>query len=143
MAPRGGTSEAAGARIRRVHAVALSALSSAVPHTLPYNPAAAVKLGGKRGTRKARPLLWTEPRVERWRETGEIPAPVMVWAAAQCGAFLDSLEAAEEPKRDAERLYALFHLAAYSGLRRSELAEAAAAALAAFIPRRGRSDKQA
>ena len=41
--------------------------------------------------------------------------------AAQCGAFLDSLEASHEPRRDAERLYALFHLAAYSGMRRSEL----------------------
>jgi integrase len=109
------------ARIKRIHAVALSALSDTVPHTLPYNPAAAVKPGGKRGGRKARPLLWTGPRAERWRETGEIPAPVMVWTAAQCGAFLDSLEASEEPPRDAERLYALFHVAAYSGMRRSEL----------------------
>jgi hypothetical protein len=63
------------ARIKRVHAVALSALSDAVPHTLPVNPAAAVKLGGRRGARKIRPLLWTEPRVDRWRETGEVPAP--------------------------------------------------------------------
>ena len=55
-------------------------------------------------------------------ETGEIPAPVMVWTAAQCGAFLDSLEASTEPLRKAERLYALFHVAAYCGLRRSELA---------------------
>jgi integrase len=110
------------ARIRRVHAVALSALSGLVPHTLPYNPAAGAKVGGKRGQRKQRPLLWTEPRVERWRETAEIPAPVMVWTAAQCGAFLDSLEASENPQRLAERLYALFHLAAYSGMRRSELA---------------------
>ena len=110
------------ARIKRIHAVALSALSDAVPQTLPHNPAAAVKLGGKRGARKARPLLWTAPRVDRWRDTGEIPAPVMVWTAAQCGAFLDSLEACEQPRRDAERLYALFHLAAYSGMRRSELA---------------------
>lgn len=110
------------ARIKRIHAVALSALSDAVPQTLPHNPAAAVKLSGKRGARKARPLLWTAPRVQRWRDTGEIPAPVMVWTAAQCGAFLDSLEASEEPRRDAERLYALFHLAAYSGMRRSELA---------------------
>lgn len=110
------------ARIKRIHAVAQSALSDLVPHTLPYNPATAVKLGGKRGARKVRPLLWTAPRVERWRETGEIPAPVMVWDAAQCGAFLDSLEASEEPAREAERLYALFHVAAYCGLRRSELA---------------------
>jgi integrase len=49
-----------------------------------------------------------------WRETGEIPAPVMVWTQDQCGLFLDSI--------GGERLYALFHLAAYCGLRRSELA---------------------
>jgi integrase len=109
------------ARIKRIHAVALSALADAVPHTLPYNPAAAVKPGGKRGGRKLRPLLWTAPRVERWRQTGEIPAPVMVWTAAQCGAFLDSLGATDDPPRAAERLYALFHVAAYCGLRRSEL----------------------
>lgn len=107
------------ARLRRLHAVARAALGDLVPHTLMFNPAAAVKLGGKRGVRKVRPLLWTDPRVQRWQATGEIPAPVMVWTAAQCGAFLDSLEAGPKP---AERLYALFHLAAYSGMRRSELA---------------------
>jgi hypothetical protein len=53
------------ARIKRIHAVALSALSDAVPQTLPHNPAASVKPGGKRGARKVRPLLWTEARVER------------------------------------------------------------------------------
>jgi len=111
------------ARIRRIHAVALSALSDAARvRTIPYNPAGAIRLGGKRGGRKVRPLLWTAPRVERWRQTGEIPVPVMVWTAAQCGAFLDSLEASEDPPRQAERLYALFHVAAYCGLRRSELA---------------------
>jgi len=110
------------ARIKRMHAVAHSALQDAVPQTLAHNPAAAVKLGGKRGARKVRPLLWTAPRVKRWQQTGEIPAPVMVWDAAQCGAFLDSLEACEDPPRKAERLYALFHVAAFFGLRRSELA---------------------
>ena len=45
------------ARIKRVHAVALSALSDAVPQTLPHNPAATVRLGGKRGARRVRPLL--------------------------------------------------------------------------------------
>ncbi|GEM_PF-2954847 len=79
------------ARIKRIHSVALSALADAVPHTLPYNPAAAVKPGGKRGGRKLRPLARTAPRVDRRRQTGEIPAPVMAWTAAQCGAFLDSL----------------------------------------------------
>jgi integrase len=98
------------ARLRRVLAVASSALGDLVPHTLPVNPAAAVKAGKGR---RARPLLWTPPRIERWRETGEIPGRVMVWSREQCGEFLDAIEA--------ERLYALYHLAAYYGLRRSEL----------------------
>jgi hypothetical protein len=51
--------------------------------------------------------------VERWKKTDEIPGRVMVWTAAQCGAFLDSIEN--------DRLYAAYHLAAYWGLRRSEL----------------------
>ena len=38
----------------------------------------------------------------------------MVWSREHCGAFLDSDQS--------ERLYALFELAAYTGLRRSELA---------------------
>jgi integrase len=98
------------ARIRRVLAVASSALSDLVPHTLPVNPAAAVKVGKMR---KGRPLLWTEPRVERWKQTDEIPGRVMVWTREQCGQFLDAIEG--------ERLYALYHVAAYFGLRRSEL----------------------
>ena len=99
------------ARIRRILAVASSALGGLVPHTLPFNPAANVKAGK---ARRRKPLLWTAPRVARWSETGEIPAPVMVWSREHCGAFLDSIQA--------ERLYVLFELAAYTGLRRSELA---------------------
>jgi integrase len=38
----------------------------------------------------------------------------MVWTREQCGAFLDAI--------GGERLYALFHVAAYCALRRSELA---------------------
>jgi integrase len=66
--------------------------------------------------------LWTAPRVERWRESGEIPAPVMVWTREQCGAFLDSLLPAADPPYKGERLHALYQVAAYCGLRRSELA---------------------
>jgi integrase len=57
-------------------------------------------------------LLWTEARVRRWRKTGEVPSPVMVWTPAQLGAFLDA--AADD------RLYAFFHLLAHHGLRRGE-----------------------
>jgi integrase len=98
------------ARIRRVMAVASSACADLVPHTLPSNPFAKVKSGK---SRKVRPLLWTEPRVARWQQTGEIPSRVMVWTRGQCGAFLDAIEG--------ERLYALYHLAAYYGPRRNEL----------------------
>jgi integrase len=98
------------ARIRRVAAVASSVLADLVPETLPANPAAGVKTGRHR---RVKPLLWTPPRVSRWRQTGEVPGRVMVWTREQCGMFLDSIEG--------ERLYALYHLAAYFGLRRSEL----------------------
>lgn len=99
------------ARIRRIIAVLRSALADLVPATLPVNPAAGVKLGR---TRKVKPLLWTAPRTAHWRETGEIPGRVMVWDQVQCGQFLDSAEH--------ERLYSLYHVAAYFGPRRSELA---------------------
>jgi integrase len=97
--------------IRRRHAVLSAALNDAVDrHKIGYSPAATVKFGK---ARKVKPLLWTQPRIERWRVTGRRPAAVMVWSAAQAGEFLDSI--------GADRLYPLFHLAAYWGLRRSEL----------------------
>ena len=101
------------ARIKRVMAVASSSLADLVPHTLAVNPAASV--GKKMGkARKVKPLLWTAARTERWRETGQIPGRVMVWSREQCGAFLDGIED--------ERLYSLYHVAAYFGMRRSEVA---------------------
>lgn len=100
------------ARIKRVLAVASSSLGDLVPHVLAVNPAHSI--GRKMGkARKVRPLLWTAPRVERWRETGQVPGRVMVWNRDQCGEFLDGIED--------DRLYALYHLAAYYGLRRSGL----------------------
>ncbi|HUY52659.1 MAG TPA: site-specific integrase [Streptosporangiaceae bacterium] len=95
-------------RIKRVTAPLVTALNQC--KALPVNPADGI--GGK--AKKTKPLVWTVARVEQWRKTGRRPAPVMVWTAAQCGAFLDSIEA--------ERLYAAYHLVAYYGLRRGELA---------------------
>lgn len=46
------------------------------------------------------------------QQTGEKPSPVMVWTPEQTGAFLDFL--AED------RLYAMWHLIAFRGLRRGE-----------------------
>lgn len=50
-------------------------------------------------------------------EAGELaprPSPVMVWRPEQLGAFLDAAAG--------DRLYALYHLVAYRGLRRGEAA---------------------
>jgi len=61
---------------------------------------------------RPKPIVWTPERIERWRETGEIPSPVMVWTPDLTGLFLDHIHH--------HRLYALFHLIAYAGLRRGE-----------------------
>jgi integrase len=102
------------ARIQRVHRVLSSALGTAFKQRLiPHNPAPHVELPP---VRRARPLVWTAARVERWRRTGQVPGPVMVWTPAQAGAFLDHLEAG------LERLYPLYHLVTTRGLRRHEAA---------------------
>ncbi|MEU3273041.1 hypothetical protein ABZ639_19545 [Saccharomonospora sp. NPDC006951] len=61
---------------------------------------------------RPRPMVWTEERVERWRETGIVPHPVMVWTPDLTGRFLDA--AVNHP------LYPLFHLIAHTGLPRGE-----------------------
>ncbi|MCP2200384.1 Phage integrase family protein [Lentzea flava] len=61
---------------------------------------------------RPKPLVWTEARVARWLETGEIPGKVMVWTPEQTGTFLDFVAH--------HRLYAYFHLLAHSALRRGE-----------------------
>ncbi|MEV0825135.1 hypothetical protein [Nonomuraea rubra] len=50
--------------------------------------------------------------VEVWSKSGLRPSPVMVWTPAQLSAFLDHAIT--------DRLYALFHLIAFRGLRRGE-----------------------
>lgn len=87
-----------------------TALNAAIGQQLiTFNAAKHVELGAS-----ARPkgLLWTTERVTRWRETGVIPSPVMVWTPEQLGAFLDAAEDS--------RLYAFYHLVAHHGLRRGE-----------------------
>ncbi len=97
------------ARLRRVHATLQSALNSAVRRgLLGVNPARHLELAGGR---RPRAEVWTEQRVESWRRTGRRPA-VAVWTAEQTGRFLDTAAP--------ERLYPLFHLIAYRGLRRGE-----------------------
>jgi len=97
------------ARLRRVHATLMSALNNGVKRRkLPVNPAQYVEVPTGR---RPRAVVWTAERVERWRATGEHP-PVAVWTAEQTGAFLDAASG--------ERLYPIYHLIAYRGLRRGE-----------------------
>lgn len=101
-----------------------------------FNAAALVKLDGGQ---KPQGLVWTKPRVEAFRAAYERrlaaeraaevkpkqplerfrvwlatprPSPVMVWTPVQLGAFLDHAVS--------DRLYALYHLVAFRGLRRGE-----------------------
>jgi integrase len=100
------------ARIKRIIAVLDSALNAAVKaKKLDTNPRTHVELPR---VKKVRPMVWTKPRVQRWLAKGEVPGPVMVWTPKQTGAFLDF--AVEE------RLYSLYHLTAFRGLRRAEIA---------------------
>ena len=123
------------ARVARMFAVIRAALNAAVPGKIGVNPCDTVTLPR---VPRVRPLPWTPQRVaafraamakrisaasktgapaadERqviWHDPALRPAPVMVWMPAQTGAFLDAIEG--------ERLFALFCLVAYCGLRRDE-----------------------
>ena len=98
------------ATIQRIRAALRSALSDAVDQQLiDVNPAKLVKLpSGKR----PKPLMWTDARVEAWRKTGERPGSVMVWTAPQTQAFL--------ARAARHRLFALYLVITYCGLRRGE-----------------------
>ncbi|MEU6089080.1 site-specific integrase [Streptomyces sp. NPDC047085] len=94
----------------RVRSTLRAALNAAIAQQLiTFNPAAHVELeAGKR----PKALVWTDERILHWKRTGEKPSPVMVWTPEHTGLFLDHI--AED------RLYALFHLIAFRGLRRGE-----------------------
>jgi integrase len=95
---------------QRIRATLRTALNAAIARQLiTFNAAAHVELtSGKR----PKAQLWTDERVTHWRETGSRPSAVMVWTPPQIGEFLDAAEG--------HRLYALFHLVAFRGLRRGE-----------------------
>ena len=95
---------------QRIRATLRAALNAAIARQLIiFNAAEHVELAsGKR----PKGLLWTEERVRQWEKSGQKPSAVMVWTPKQLGRFLD---AAED-----DRLYALFHLVAFRGLRRGE-----------------------
>lgn len=123
------------ARIARAFAVLRAAMNAAVPGKITVSPCAGVELPR---AAKVRPLAWTGQREAAFRaaldkrmrtasaerdltavETQALwaakdlrPCPVMVWMPAHTGRFLDSIAS--------ERLFALFCLVAYCGLRRDE-----------------------
>jgi integrase len=96
--------------LHSIHATAMTALNTAVKrHKLARNPAQYVEL---ERTHKRRALIWTDERVALWRRTGKRPSPVMVWTPVQTGTFLDAVAD--------DRLYPLWHLITFRGMRRSE-----------------------
>ncbi|WP_423202920.1 hypothetical protein [Micromonospora kangleipakensis] len=73
------------ARIRATLRKAFNdALARKVVSGIP-NPAALVKTSNAR----AKPIVWEPERVERWRATGAVPGPVMVWTDNLLVQFLD------------------------------------------------------
>lgn len=101
------------ATMHRIHATLRKALNDAIrrQRLIDTNPALFVELPT---AKPPKALIWTDERVARWRSTGHIPSPVMVWTPAHTGAFLDHTASVND------RLYALYHLIAFTGLRRGE-----------------------
>ncbi|WP_017623456.1 tyrosine-type recombinase/integrase [Nocardiopsis chromatogenes] len=96
----------------RIRATLRSALSTAIARPdLPVQVNAASHVSLESAPRP-RPVVWSADRVAHYEATGEVPSPVMVWTPEQTAVFL------ERAGRD--RLYALWHLIAFKGLRRGE-----------------------
>ena len=125
------------ARIARAFAVLRAAMNAAAPSKIMVNPCGGVELPR---VSQVKPLAWTPQREaafraaldkhmrdasakrgltnvrkqEMWAAPDLRPCKVMVWLPTHTGRFLDSIEG--------ERLFALFSLAAYCGMRRDEMA---------------------
>ncbi|WKX72157.1 tyrosine recombinase XerC [Streptomyces sp. XD-27] len=95
---------------QRVRSTLRAALNAAIAQQLiTFNPATHVEPEARR---RPKALVWTEGRILDWKRTGEKPSPVMVWTPEHTGLFLDHVAEG--------RLYALFRLIAFRGLRRGE-----------------------
>ncbi|MGY5129192.1 tyrosine-type recombinase/integrase [Streptomyces nigrescens] len=96
----------------RIKTTVRAALNVAVARGLiVFNAAAHVELAA---AKRPKALVWTDERISEWLRTGEKPSPVMVWTPEQAGQFLDFLAGIEE------RLYGLYHVITFRGLRRGE-----------------------
>jgi integrase len=97
------------ATMRRIFATLRAALNEAVRrHHIPVNPCVGVALAS---ATRPKPVVWTDERFAAWKAGGKRPT-VAVWTPVQTGAFLDTAAA--------DRLYAMYHLIAFRGLRRGE-----------------------
>ncbi|MFC5723500.1 tyrosine-type recombinase/integrase [Streptomyces gamaensis] len=95
-----------------IKATLRAALNVAIARgSIVFNAAAHVELAS---AKRPKTLVWTDERVAEWLRTGVKPSPVMVWTPEQAGEFLDFLAARKE------RLYGLYHLITFRGLRRGE-----------------------
>lgn len=95
---------------QRIRSTLRAALNAAIARQLiVFNPAAHVELDSGR---RPKPVLWTDEHIARWRGTGIVPSPVMVWSPHLFGEFLDAAEG--------HRLYPYYHLIGFRGLRRGE-----------------------
>ncbi|MEU0077264.1 tyrosine-type recombinase/integrase [Micromonospora tulbaghiae] len=97
---------------QRIRACLRKAINDALADELIVgsNPAALVKTPGDRPL----PIVWEDERVQRWKDTGKVPGPVMVWTDEQVADFLD------HAARHAPDLHAMWHYMAYRGPRRGE-----------------------
>jgi integrase len=97
--------------LHRIRATLRSALNAAIRDgLLRDNPARLAELPTPR---RPQAQVWTDPRVEAWRRTGQRFA-VAVWTTKQLVAFLDFVTD--------DRLFAMWWLIALRGLRRGEAA---------------------
>ncbi|WP_422738111.1 tyrosine-type recombinase/integrase [Micromonospora sp. WMMD729] len=97
---------------QRIRACLRKAINDALADELIVgsNPAALVKTPGDRPL----PIVWEDERVQRWKDTGQVPGPVMVWTDVQVVDFLD------HAARHAPDLHPMWHYMAYRGPRRGE-----------------------
>ncbi|MFF4454966.1 tyrosine-type recombinase/integrase [Streptomyces goshikiensis] len=97
---------------QHIKATLRAALNTAIARgSIVFNAAAHVELVA---ATRPKALVWTAERVAEWERTGERPSVVMVWTPEQAGHFLDVLALMQH------RLYAMFHLITFRGLRRGE-----------------------
>jgi integrase len=102
-----------GASQQRIRGCLRKAINDAIAEQLAtFNAAKHITIQAKRH----KPIIWTAERVAEWQVSGLRPGPVMVWTPAQAGVFLDYVA---EHDQDFEPLW---HLAAYRGPRRGEMA---------------------